>query len=118
MSQYGDRDFRRVKQEHIDEIFREAEDKYSVPKERILGKRRLPGVIHARFYVYKRLRTIGLSYPMIGLICNRDHTTVISAMKRLDGLEAWGLMERNDASSETVIDEFDSHPQDSSVLVE
>lgn len=118
MSNYGDRDLKRVKQETIDGIFREAERKYAVPKNAILGKRRLHGVIHARFYVYKRLRTIGLSYSMIGLLCNRDHSTVISAMKRIDGLEAWGLMERNDASIKTVIDEFDSHPQDSNVLGE
>lgn len=94
----GDSNFKFVKQHHIDQVFADAGQIYKVQKERILGKRRLPGIVHARFYVYRRLRKLGLSYPMIGMVCNRDHTTVIYALKRLEKLEAWGLLERDDAS--------------------
>ncbi len=80
-------------------IIADAERRFSVERQAILGKTKRTGVIGARFFVYQALRDLGLSYEDIGLICNRDYTTIRHGLKRARTLGiSWScLMEQDDA---------------------
>lgn len=54
---------------------------YVVPREQILGRSRLTSIVAARHAVFVTLRETGLSYPEIGALLNRDHSTVMSGCK-------------------------------------
>lgn len=110
MDFYGQRTLSEIPRESIDKIFTEAERIYKVSRESVLGKRRTSGVVHARFFVYRKLRGLGLSYPLIGAICNRAHSAVVLGCRKAKELESWGLIGRSGASFHAT-GEFDSHPQ-------
>jgi len=53
----------------------------------IMGPRRDRNIIRARFAAMAIARDyLNLSYPQIGREFNRDHTSVINAMRRVDAL--------------------------------
>lgn len=43
---------------------------------------RIKHIAHARFEAMRRIRELGFSYPQIGRILNRDHTTAINGVRR------------------------------------
>lgn len=47
----------------------------------ILGSSRKPHIAHPRQEVMRRLRELGYSYPRIGRILARDHTTVLHGVR-------------------------------------
>jgi hypothetical protein len=49
----------------------------------VYGERQFKSVIVARALCYDHLRRMGKSFPEIGLLFNRDHTTVLVAVQRL-----------------------------------
>lgn len=49
----------------------------------VYGERQLKSVVVARALCYDHLRRMGKSFPEIGLLFNRDHTTVLVAVQRL-----------------------------------
>lgn len=56
---------------------------YGFTKEDILGRARNSPVCKARHHVYAVLRSeLGLSYPQIGSIMDRDQTTIINGIQR------------------------------------
>lgn len=51
--------------------------------EDLTGKRRFHNVTHARHFAMYQIRVATkMSYPDIGLLFNRDHSTVIAACKK------------------------------------
>ena len=46
----------------------------------LIGKRRIAKIVTARKECYVLLRSRGMTYPQIGRIFNRHHTTIIDAM--------------------------------------
>ena len=62
----------------VDKIFAAVFKKYDVPKEEIKGKKRVKNITWARHITFYLIREITeLSYPDIGEIVEKDHTTVI-----------------------------------------
>lgn len=51
--------------------------KYEVDKCILLSKRRTADLVEKRKLIAKDLRELGLSYPAIGKLLNRHHTTVM-----------------------------------------
>ena len=49
----------------------------------ILGRRRVPAIAEARQILMYLLREMGLSFPEIGTLCERDHTTVMHACDQI-----------------------------------
>jgi chromosomal replication initiation ATPase DnaA len=47
----------------------------------MFGGRRQPGVRSAQRSFWAYLRAIGWSFPQIGKLCGRDHTTVMYALR-------------------------------------
>ena len=62
-------------------------DRHGVTLDEMMGRSRLPHVCSARNEAYVMLREEKLSYPKIGKIFGRDHTTVINGVKRYIGGE-------------------------------
>lgn len=50
----------------------------------LTGRYRFDFVMRARFALYLALRLQGRSYPNIGKIVDRDHTTVMDGVKRAE----------------------------------
>jgi chromosomal replication initiation ATPase DnaA len=50
----------------------------------IMGKRRMAEVCTARFMVFRILRSEGLIYADIGTLMDRDHSTIIVGIKKLE----------------------------------
>jgi chromosomal replication initiation ATPase DnaA len=48
----------------------------------VVGKRRTKDITKQRHYLMWILRMSGFSFPIIGKAFNRDHSTVISAVKK------------------------------------
>ena len=48
----------------------------------VLGRSRSRTVVRARQALYRRLRARGLSYPEVGKLVDRDHTTVLAACRQ------------------------------------
>lgn len=65
-------------------VIRGVADDFGVSFERIMGNLRTKKVVIARREAYRRCREMGLSYPEIGYIMNRDHTTVLYGINRND----------------------------------
>lgn len=61
-------------------VLREAVQKFDVTAEDIIGPKRSQEVATARLWVARKLRRGGMSYPKIGEILNRSHTTVMSIL--------------------------------------
>jgi chromosomal replication initiation ATPase DnaA len=52
----------------------------------IMSERRLQKIAIARMTAWKRLRDLGYSLPSIGKAYNRDHTSILSGLRRLKKL--------------------------------
>jgi len=57
-------------------------EKSNVPWSVITGPRRFPHIVSVRREVFSALRGLGYSLTKIGLICNREHTTVLIGLRR------------------------------------
>ena len=57
-------------------------EKSGVPWSVITGPRRFPHIVSVRHEIFVVLRELGFSYTKIGMICNREHTTVIHGVRR------------------------------------
>lgn len=64
------------------QILRSVARRHRVPLQRILGPDRHRDVVYARQEAAWRLRNLGLSYPKIGQVLNRDHTTIMYAVRQ------------------------------------
>lgn len=66
-----------------DIIFQEA-SKGRVPPEVLSGPRRNAGCVRPRHSaMYRCRRELGMSYPAIGRVFHRDHTTVMHAVEKI-----------------------------------
>ena len=69
----------------VDKIFSAVYNKYGVSKEEIKGKKRVKNVMWARQVAIYLIREITeLSYPNIGDIVDKDHTTVMHAYEQVN----------------------------------
>lgn len=69
--------------DHSMEIIREIARQHGVSPEAILGRSRYPKDIKARHAAYAAVRERkGISYPAVGRIFGRDHTTVLSGVRK------------------------------------
>jgi chromosomal replication initiator protein len=69
----------------IERIITAVSKKYGVPVEDIKSKKKTDNIANARhvaIYIIKKL--LNLSYPSIGQIFGRDHSTVISSMNKVE----------------------------------
>ena len=64
------------------EVLREVAEACAVPVEEITGRGVDPRLVAARAQVAEQLRARGWSYPRIGRLLGRDHSTVMSYMRR------------------------------------
>lgn len=62
-------------------------DRHGVEVEEVMGRSRLKHVCSARKEAYVMLREERLSFPTIGKMFGRDHTTVVDGVKRYIGDE-------------------------------
>lgn len=54
---------------------------HDLPVQALTGQTQTREVVRARHDAYERLRLAGFSYPAIGLIFNRDHSSVVHALR-------------------------------------
>ena len=68
----------------VDKIFSAVFNKYNVSKEELLGQKRTKDIAHARHISIYLIREITeMSFPSLGKLFNRDHTTMIESCKRV-----------------------------------
>ncbi|MFA5186375.1 MAG: helix-turn-helix domain-containing protein [Patescibacteria group bacterium] len=61
---------------------------YNVTVDEILGRRRLHRICHARHVIWATLYNRGhWSLPQLGLLFERDHTTILNGVNRISGEE-------------------------------
>lgn len=60
---------------------REACAEGGITYERLMSRDRLPEVIRVRHRLFYEFREMGMSYPEIGRLFGRDHTTVLYGVK-------------------------------------
>jgi hypothetical protein len=65
---------------------------YRMPVDELVGRCRTKSVATARAVFARALRELRWSYPEIGDILGRDHTTIIALVKRLKTAE-WSAIE-------------------------
>lgn len=63
-------------------LFKRIADKHGLPVSDISGPRRLANIVAMRDEVAWELRLLGLSLTSIGAALNRDHTTIVDALRR------------------------------------
>lgn len=68
----------------VSELIGKASELFDVHRRDILGPYRYNFLMPARFALCKALRNRGMSYPHIGRVLERDHSTVIHAIRRAD----------------------------------
>lgn len=69
----------------VDRVFGVARVHFGLAKERLAGQGRTQLVVTVRHAVAYVLRKhCGLSYPAIGQLLNKDHTTIMSAVKSVE----------------------------------
>ena len=69
----------------VDKIFTAVYKKYGIKKEEILGERRTKDIAQARHIAIYLIRNItDMSFPGIGKILNRNHTTIISSIDTVE----------------------------------
>ena len=69
----------------VDKIFTAVYKKYGIKKEDILGERRTKDIAQARHIAIYLIRNItDMSFPGIGKILNRNHTTIISSIDTVE----------------------------------
>ena len=57
-----------------------------VPLEQVLSRSRNPRIARIRWQAWRELRRQGFSYPGIGYVANRHHTTVMFGVSELEAL--------------------------------
>lgn len=65
-----------------EEIVKKVSHESGVPTMEIHGRSRSKKIFSARVLVYKALREEGYSYPEIGKLMERDHTTVLRVLRK------------------------------------
>lgn len=71
----------------ISDIFEFVEKEHGVTKEAILSKSKLGEISHARqIAMYLARDRLSFSYPQLGMIFNRDHSTVQHGYEKIRGL--------------------------------
>lgn len=68
----------------VTELVDKASELFDVHRRDILGPYRYNFLMPPRFALCKALRNRGMSYPHIGRVMGRDHSTVIHAIRRAD----------------------------------
>lgn len=68
----------------IDEIIAKVSELFKVHRRDILGRAKFDFILPARFALCKILHDRGMSYASIGRVMDRDHTTVIHAVRRAE----------------------------------
>jgi chromosomal replication initiator protein len=69
----------------VDKIFTAVYKKYGIKKEDIIGERRTKDIAQARHIAIYLIREItDMSFPGIGKILNRNHTTIISSIETVE----------------------------------
>ena len=69
----------------VDKIFIAVYKKYGIKKEDIIGERRTKDIAQARHIAIYLIRQItDMSFPGIGKILNRNHTTIISSIETVE----------------------------------
>ena len=69
----------------LDKIFAAIEKKYDVSRQELIGNSRVKNVAQARHVAIYLIKTItDISYPSIGKIFNRNHSTVISSVEVIE----------------------------------
>ncbi len=69
----------------VDKIFSAIEKKYDVSKNELTGNSRVKNVAQARHVAIYLIKTItDISYPSIGKIFNRNHSTIISSVEVIE----------------------------------
>ena len=68
----------------VEKIFASVYQKFNVPKEDIIGQKRNKEIAEARHIcVYLIREIIGMSYPNIGTVINRDHATILASYDKI-----------------------------------
>ena len=66
-------------------LARRIADEHGVPLDLMLSRSRVPSVAHARHHFVAVLRwSTGMSYPSIGALVDRDHTSIIAAERKYE----------------------------------
>jgi chromosomal replication initiator protein len=69
----------------VDKIFATVFKKYGISKEDLIGSKRSREIAQARHMTIYLIRDITeMSYPNIGKIFNRDHTTILSSCEIIE----------------------------------
>jgi chromosomal replication initiation ATPase DnaA len=68
-----------------------------VTVEDLRGPDRRHDICEVRFKVWAALRAANYSYPHIGRYFRRDHTTILSGLKKIDAYEKIGAYERKES---------------------
>lgn len=63
------------------DIIVELCDKYEVDKNKLLSDRRDACLVEKRRLIARELRAMGYSYPAIGYLLNRHHTTIMNLLE-------------------------------------
>lgn len=75
-------------QDLAQQIIHQVSRKYNVSIEDIVGIVKTKVIVKPRYEAVQRVRgELGLSYPQIGKIFNRDHTSIMSACRKDIGIE-------------------------------
>lgn len=69
-------------------VLTEVSEATGISISRILGRSRVRPVVEARQLVCHVLYRHGMSYPQIGRLINRDHTTVLHAVRAVEARRA------------------------------
>ena len=64
-----------------EQIIKQVSEETGVSVPKIYEKNRSQYVFRARLRVYKLLRELGLSYPEIGKLLGRNHTTILVTLR-------------------------------------
>lgn len=64
-----------------EEIIENICNSYGIRKEHLLSRRRDKNLVKIKKLCYKLLRETGLSYPKIGKLMHKNHTTVLKVLR-------------------------------------
>lgn len=68
---------------YMQSLIEAVAENHSVSVGALKGSSRVQHLVDARFEVIRHARTKGFSMPAIGRALNRDHTTILSACRRM-----------------------------------
>ena len=69
------------------QLIRDIASQNRVTLHDVMGPSRAQYIVTARFKCYRALRQKGLSYPQIGAIMKRDHTSILYGVRVLEKRE-------------------------------